>query len=80
LKTVKTLEERIGDLILISCPLLGGSDIIEVRLHAVETAGLWLETNKFTELLHAERPSEKDATPVVFVPFAKIDFVLSRTL
>lgn len=78
--TIKLLSERIGETIMISCPLLGGGEIVEAKLHAVEPSGLWLETQKFCDLLHVERPDQKNVTPVLFLPFEQIHFVLSRTL
>ena len=47
------------------------------RLRAVESSGLWLESQRLTEffLEGAERTSS-DKTPVVFVPFSEVRALL----
>ena len=79
MQTVRTLNERIGETIVVWCSIFG-HDLVEAKLHAVEAGGLWLETQKFVDLLHAEQPQQKDVTPVFFVPFSKIECVLSRAI
>ena len=74
---MKTLQEMVGENILVLIPQIHQSDLKQVKLHAVEHAGLWIENDEFTQLLmSAFGYPAMNRTPLFFVPFHEIKFVM----
>jgi hypothetical protein len=49
-----------------------------VKLHGIETHGIWIESQDFTnELMEKFQFSSSRTTPLVFVPFDKLDFIIA---
>jgi len=73
---MKTLSERIGETVLLIIPIFHEVELQQVKLHAVEAGGIWIESESATQkLLGAlKRPAGK--TPVYFVPYSQIKFGL----
>lgn len=60
-------------------PMLCDEDeeMILVKLHRVERAGIWIESQKYTEsMLKRFGFSSSQTTLVLFVPFARVDFIV----
>ena len=75
---MQTLASMIGEMIIVRIPLLNPEGLALVRLHGLESHGMWIESQDFTnELMKKLKLSSSRTTPLVFVPFARIDFVLA---
>jgi hypothetical protein len=58
--------------------LLDAEGMTLVKLHGIETHGIWIESQDFTnELMERFRFSSSRTTPLVFVPFDKVDFIIA---
>ena len=67
----------IGEVIIARIPLLDPDGLVLVKLHGIEAYGIWIESQDLTnQLMRKFRLSSSRTTPVVFVPFANIDFIL----
>jgi len=72
--TLKTME---GETVVARIPTLS-KDLVLVRLHRVETHGLWIECQTYTDaLMKRFGMSSSTTTPLLFFPFASIGFVMS---
>lgn len=68
----------VGEVIIARIPLLAPESLVVVKLHGIEVFGIWIESQEFTnQLMQKFRMSTSRTTPLVFVPFAKIDFILA---
>ncbi|MFI5096983.1 MAG: hypothetical protein ACHQT6_03320 [Candidatus Acidiferrales bacterium] len=68
----------IGEVVIARIPLLDADGMMLVKLHAVEANGLWLESQDFTnELMEKFQFFSSRTTPLVFVPFDKVDFIIA---
>lgn len=68
----------VGEVIIARIPLLDPESLLLVKLHGVEAYGIWIESQDFTnQLMEKFQLSSSRTTPLVFVPFAKIDFILA---
>jgi hypothetical protein len=77
-----SLKNLIGTVIMASVPILKEpderDDIKKFKLHGVEPAGLWLESQEITnEILDKEQLRSSPGTLVLFIPFDKINLVIS---
>jgi hypothetical protein len=67
----------IGELIMARIPLLDADGMMLLKLHGIEANGLWVESQNFTnELMEKFHCFSSRTTPLIFIPFGKIDFVL----
>jgi hypothetical protein len=77
---MKSLKDFEGETILLFSPLLGDTpnDLHRVKLHLVEDAGIWIESQKMIESLlrMANRPSAPK-TLVYFLPWHGVTAILS---
>jgi len=72
--TLKSLE---GTMVVASIPALG-KDLCLVRLHKVESAGVWVESQRFTERLMTRcAVVMSKTTALMFVPFSGVSYLLS---
>lgn len=75
---MRTLASLIGEVIIVRIPLLDPERMSLVKLHGVETYGIWIESQEFTsELMEKFHFSISRTTPLVFVPFDKVDFIIA---
>jgi hypothetical protein len=75
---MRTLQNMIGEVIMARIPLLDADGMMLLKLHGVEANGLWVESQDFTnELMEKFHFSSSRTTPLVFLPFDKIDFILA---
>jgi hypothetical protein len=74
---VKPLTERIGEEILASVPSIDPVLFQILTLHAVESSGLWAESQKLTDvLLGAMKQVAANKTPIFFLPWHQIRFLI----
>ncbi len=75
---MRTLKSMIGEIILVRIPVLDAEDMILVRLHDVDRNGIWIESQQFSEsMLKRVGFTVSSTTLILFIPFHKIDFVVS---
>jgi hypothetical protein len=78
LSLMRTLQSMIGEVIIARIPLLDADGMMLLKLHGVETNGIWVESQDFTnELMEKFRFFSSRTTPLVFLPFDKIDFIIA---
>jgi len=67
----------IGEIIVVRIPLLHTDGMILVKLHGIEAHGIWIESQNLTnQLMEKFHCSSSRTTPLVFVPFGKVDFII----
>ncbi|MFZ0885018.1 MAG: hypothetical protein WAN14_16575 [Candidatus Acidiferrales bacterium] len=75
---MRTLASMVGEIIIVRIPLLDPERMSLVKLHGVEALGIWIESQDFTnELMEKFQFSSSRTTPLVFVPFDKVDFIIA---
>ena len=75
---MRSLENMIGEEIIVRIPLLDAERMILVKLHGIELHGIWIESQDFTnQLMEKFHFSSSRTTPIVFVPFVKVDFIIA---
>lgn len=74
---MRTLASMIGEVIIARIPLLDAEGMELVKLHGVEAHGIWIESQQFTDrLMERFHLSSSRTTPLVFIPFDKVDFII----
>lgn len=74
---MRTLESMVGEVVIARIPLLDSEGMMLLKLHGVEASGIWLESQDFTnQLMEKFRFVSSRTTPLVFVPFDKVDFII----
>lgn len=74
---MRTLASMVGEVIIVRIPLLGAERMELVKLHGVEAHGIWVESQQFTDrLMERFHLSSSRTTPLVFIPFDKVDFII----
>lgn len=74
---MRTLASMIGEVIIARIPLLDAEGMELVKLHGVEANGIWIESQQFTDrLMERFHLSSSRTTPLVFIPFDKVDFII----
>ena len=69
----------IGEVVIARIPLLDADGMTFVKIHGIEAHGIWLESQDFTNrLMEQFQFSSSRTTPLVFLPFDKIDFIIAR--
>jgi hypothetical protein len=75
---MRTLQSMIGEIIMARIPLLDSDGMMLLKLHGVEANGLWIESQDLTnELMEKFHFFGSRTTPLVFLPFDKIDFIIA---
>ena len=75
---MRSLASMIGEIIIVRIPLLDAERMILVKLHGIELHGIWIESQDFTNhLMEKFHFSSSRTTPIVFVPFVKLDFIIA---
>jgi hypothetical protein len=74
---VRTLASMIGEVVIARIPVLGSDGMTLVKLHGIEAQGIWIESQDFTnQLMQKFRFVSSRTTPLVFVPFDNVDFII----
>ena len=74
---MRNLASMIGEVIIVCIPLLNADGMLLVKLHGIEANGIWVESQDFTnQLMEKFHFSSSRTTPLVFVPFEKVDFII----
>jgi hypothetical protein len=72
-----SLKNMIGTVVIARIRAIDNEEMVLVKLHKVEAAGVWIEDQNFTDKLMLRCGIAASRTiPVVFVPFQGIDFIL----
>jgi hypothetical protein len=67
----------VGEEIVVRIPILDPEEISVVRLHGVDANGIWIECREFTEAMMKRcHLAISVTTPVLFVPFTSVEFVV----
>jgi hypothetical protein len=75
---MRSLASMIGEVIIVRIPLLDADCMMLVKLHGIEAHGIWVESQAFTnQLMEKFQFSYSRTTPLVFVPFDKVDFIIA---
>jgi hypothetical protein len=73
-----SLSDLVGTHIVIRSIPIDEEKAVSVKLHAVEAAGLWIESKQSMEtLLQAAKRTSAPKTLVFFVPFSQISWIMS---
>jgi hypothetical protein len=71
------LQKMIGQTIVASVPAIGGVKLQKLKLHGVESGGLWVESQTVTNaLLTRVGVSAAPKTMIFFLPFHQISFLI----
>jgi hypothetical protein len=74
---MRTLANMIGEVVIVRIPLLDADGMMLAKLHGIETRGIWIESQDFTNQMMAKfRLASSRTTLLVFVPFDKVDFII----
>jgi hypothetical protein len=72
------LEGLIGQTVGMMVPVFDSKKTIRVKIHAIESAGIWLESQMIIEKMFAiSGKTSSPATPLFFLPFSSIGFVVA---
>lgn len=75
---LRSLTEMIGELIMARIPALDAENMVFVRLHKVESSGIWVESHCYNqEMLEKFDMPVSATTLVLFVPFSSIAYIVS---
>lgn len=74
---MKTLASMIGDVIIVRISLIDPEGMTHVKLHGVESHGIWIESQQFTNILMEKfHFASSCTTPLLYIPFDKIDYIV----
>jgi hypothetical protein len=67
------------EILIVSQRLFPDSEPIPATVRGAEAGGIWVESQKITDLMLrlVVQQSMSEVTPVVFVPFSSIDWILT---
>lgn len=72
------LREMTGTLIVARIPVLDPEEMVTVRLHKVESSGVWIESQDFHEaVLKRVGMAASTTSLVLFIPFSGIDYIVA---
>ena len=74
---MRSLKSMVGEMIILRVPALDSEEMSLVKLHAVETNGIWIESQGFTDAMRKKLGLTASATTLVlFIPFQGIEFIV----
>jgi len=74
---MRPLKSMVGEMIIVRIAALDPEEMSLVKLRAVEPTGIWIESQDFTDAMMQKcRLSTSITTPVLFIPFTGIEFIL----
>jgi hypothetical protein len=76
---MKSLSQLIDREILILIPFIHDTDLQVVKLIAVESGGIWIQNEQMTQRLLANLKLHAGKTPIFFVPFSQVLFVMDAS-
>jgi hypothetical protein len=72
------LDSMIGKMLIAKIPVLDRTKLVHLTLRGVESGGLWVESQEFTEVMLASVGREVSAkTLVMFLPFHQIEYAIA---
>jgi hypothetical protein len=75
---MKTLRELEGSIVWILTPFLDPKILQKVKLHGVESGGIWIESQKLTEIaLNIGGYASSPKTAIYFLPWHQITTIIS---
>jgi hypothetical protein len=75
---MRSLASMIGEIIIVRIPMLDADGMMLVKLHGIEAHGIWIESQDFTNVLMEKfHFSSSRTTPLILVPFDKLDFIIA---
>lgn len=76
--TSPSLNGLINQTVGMQLTFLNPTRTTRVAIHAVEATGIWIESQDFTEMMMEARGSQiTRATPLLFVPFSQIVYIVA---
>ena len=73
-----SLEKLVGQVIIALVPIFHNTIFQKLKLHSVEPAGIWVESQSITnQILGMARVRASPKTMIFFLPFSQISFVMS---
>jgi len=76
---MKSLSELVGQEILIVIPFVHQTNLQVVKLLSVEASGIWIQNEQITQGFLANLKLHAAKTPIFFVPFAQIRYVMDAS-
>lgn len=74
---MRSLKSMVGEMIILRVPVLDREEMSLVKLHAVESSGIWIESQDFTDAMMKKlQLTASSTTLVLFVPFQSIEFIV----
>jgi hypothetical protein len=71
-------EELIGKKVFALIPIVNAKTFQQITIHGVEVGGLWVESQQHTKLWLENFDLPAIQTPLFFVPYHEIRFVVHR--
>lgn len=69
----------VGQMIFVMVPMMHEKEYQHVILHGVEYGGLWVESEKLTQLILAGSDMAASRTPLVFLPYHQIKYAMAAS-
>jgi hypothetical protein len=69
-------SDLIGEEVLAMIPIFGNNTLLIVTIHGVESGGIWIESEKYTKTMLEKLDLPAIKTPIFFVPYHEIRFVV----
>lgn len=74
---MRSLKSMIGEMIILRVPVLDPGEMSLVKLHAVESSGIWIESQDLTDAMMKKlQLTASSTTLVLFVPFQSVEFIV----
>lgn len=72
------LSKMVGEVVFGMVPRINTTVLQELKLHSVESGGVWVENQHLTDImLRAVGYSGSSRTPVFFLPYSEIAFLVT---
>lgn len=72
------LTGLVGQIVGMAVPSLKSGQTIRLKIHAIETAGIWVESQeKINEGLATLGRTSGPATPLFFLPYSSIQYIVA---
>lgn len=72
------LQGLIGQTVGMMVPYFDAQQTVRVKIHAIEASGIWVESQTMTDkMLSTLARTSGAATPLFFLPFSSIGFVVA---
>jgi hypothetical protein len=71
------LQALVGQYVFALIPHLNGEAYLRVKLLGIEAGGIWIESEKVTQLVLERLKMPTAKTPTLFVPYSQITFLMT---